>query len=205
MTTIEMPPGLPAGDDTLREHLGYSLDLVAMALHEIAEPGHSDPLREWYRQMAAIEVFWSQARILTEFFAGTAASSTTAAAVHFTTSYVEYKFPKAEALWKMRNDQIAHLNYARTTNTIDKLQHTDIYLTADAISRAVEKFEKSLRPEAAKTWSDRRTGFIKIDAKSVYASPEPSACTAAPIGLTTQMRTAAAPSWGYTGPASPKP
>ena len=42
--------------------------------------------------MSLIEVFWSQARILVEFFTGALASTTTSAAEHFTKKKVQYDF-----------------------------------------------------------------------------------------------------------------
>src|SRR6266480_2647959 len=103
MTTVRMDPGLPAGDDTLREHLGYSLDLIAMSSREIAEPIHSDSDREWFREMSIIEVFWTQARILTEFFTGALASSTTAAAIVRAVKNFEKNLrPGAEEVWNAR-------------------------------------------------------------------------------------------------------
>ncbi|MBR0936675.1 hypothetical protein [Bradyrhizobium jicamae] len=198
MTAIEMEPGLPPGDDTLREHLGYSLDLVAMSLREIVEPGHMDQDREWYRRMSIIEVFWTQARLLIEFFTGRLASSTTAAAEHFTQGNVRYEFPSAQRLKQMRDDQIAHLNYARTTKLDEKLQPHDMYVTADALVRAVERFEQNLRSDAAEVWRDRICGRLQIDPNHVYVGPTLSACT------TTSTSVAWAGLLGATGPAPPK-
>jgi hypothetical protein len=103
-----------------------------------------------------------------EFFTGALASSTTAAAIHFTEGVVQYDFPKAAELWQMRNDQIAHMNYARTTEIEEKLQANDMYLTAGASVRALKKFEENLRPNARKVWDDRTTGRRTIDPNLVY-------------------------------------
>jgi hypothetical protein len=183
---IESDLVLPPGDDTLREHLGYSPDLIAMALRELAEPPHADLKREWFRQMSIIEVFWSQTRILVEFFTGALASKTTSAAEHFTQGHVQYEFPFGDKdIKKMMYDQIAHMNYARTTEKEMKLQPIDMFKIADAITRAVQKFESSLGSDARKIWDARISGHQQIDAGLVYASGEPSACgTFGTIGST---------------------
>jgi hypothetical protein len=49
--SVEANPVLPPGDDTLREHLGYACDLIALSLREITEPPHEDGDREWFRRM----------------------------------------------------------------------------------------------------------------------------------------------------------
>ena len=145
--------------------------------------------------MSTIEVFWSQARILTEFFAGTAASSTTSAAIHFTERYVECEFPKADALWKMRNDQIAHMNYARTTQMSQKLQKHDMYLTAEAIKRAMTSFEQNLKRDARTVWDNRTTGRIEIQPNIIYVPRGPS-------GPTNKTTTSPSSGWGW-GPTLP--
>jgi hypothetical protein len=180
---------LPPGDDILREHLGYASDLVAMSLREIRETPHSDDEREWFRQMSIIEVFWSQASILVEFFTGAIASTMSAAAEHFTQGHVKYQFPSAATLKKMRNDQIAHMNYARTIDSRKKLQPEDMYLTADAIVRALKLFENNLRPDARKVWDERVSGLIQIEPDHIYGSDTKQACTAAPTILRSQNTT----------------
>jgi hypothetical protein len=179
----------PLGNDILREHLGYASDLVAMALREITEGPHTDEAREWFRQMSIIETFWSQVRILVEFFTGALASTTTAAAEHFTRGHVEYKFPSAQALKAMRNDQIAHMNYARTTKPDQKLQPDHMFHTAAAIARAFKLFENNLRADALEIWEGRISGHMPIEAERVYASDVPQACTAAPTMLSSRQTT----------------
>jgi hypothetical protein len=195
-----MTLGLPRGDDTLREHLGYAIDLIAMSLRETVEPRHTDPDREWYRQMANIEVFWSQARILIEFFTGALASEKCAAAEHFTDGFVQYEFPKSRELKDKRNDQIAHMNYARTINMDEKLQPHDMYLTAGAIARAIARFETSLRLDARKVWNSRVSGHKKIEADLVYGSSNLTACT---VSTSTSTVTGWSGTWGPTGPSGP--
>ena len=179
--TVEAIPAPPPGDDILVEHLGYAIDLMALSLREIAEPPHTDQDREWYRQMSIIEVFWAQARILVEFFTGALASSTTAAAEHFTSRPLQFEFPSAKRLKDMRNDQIAHMNYARTRDQEQKLQSQDMYLTAGAIERALRLFVDNLKPEARAIWDARVSGYRTIEADFVYTSANSQACTAAPV------------------------
>jgi hypothetical protein len=103
--TLEDRLQLPLANDILEEHLGYSADLVALALREISEAPHDDKWREWYRRMSIIEVFWGQARILVEFFTGALASTTTSAAEHFTKSKVYYDFAFGDKdIKRMMND-----------------------------------------------------------------------------------------------------
>jgi hypothetical protein len=202
---VESNSGFPSdGDEIVREHLGYALDLVALSLREIAEPPHDDPDREWYRRMSIIEVFWSQARILVEFFTGVLASTTTSAAEHFTSQPVQYVFPNAQRLKEMRNDQIAHMNYARTTDKEQKLQPADIYLTAAAIDRAAKLFVKNLKPEYQSVWDARVSGHRKIEAEMVYASNSPQACTAAPQVLHTTSCAAGGQRFKVIGRDGPK-
>jgi len=171
---------LPPADDTLREHLGYAVDLMAMSLKEIGEPPHADRWREWYRQMSIIEVFWCQARILVEFFTGALASTTTAAAIHFTKGEIPYEFPMAQKLKDMRNDQIAHLNYARATDSELKLKPEHMYLTAGAIERALKLFESNLRDDMRKIWDARITGRQRIKPEFVYVAKNFTASSAGP-------------------------
>ncbi|MCV0385869.1 MAG: hypothetical protein K5821_05480 [Nitrobacter sp.] len=176
---------LPPGDGILEEHLGYALDLLAMSLKEIGESPYDDEWREWYRRMSIIEVFWSQARILVEFFTGTLASSTTAAAGHFTKTEITYEFPGASQLKDKRNDQIAHMNYARTTDEDLKLQQHEMYQTSGAIKRALLAFEANLKDDQRKIWNERRTGRQLILPDLIYVSGTFSACAAGPIALQT--------------------
>jgi hypothetical protein len=137
-------------------------------------------------------------------FHGALASSTTAAAIHFTGGFVQYDFPKAAELRQMRNDQIAHMNYARTTKTEEKLQANDMYLTAGALVRALKKFEENLRPNARKVWDARTTGRETIDPNRVFVSSTFSACTAAPQMLRFETSTTVTPTLNViTGPTGP--
>jgi hypothetical protein len=139
----------PPAEDTLYEHLGYSIDLVAMALREIGEAQHSDEAREWYRQMSIIEVFWSQARLLIEFFNGSAGSTNTTAAAHFTNAPMIYDFAFGEKdIEKMMNDQIAHMNSERICDPTKKLRSADMWRVGSAIGRALEQFVESLTDES---------------------------------------------------------
>jgi hypothetical protein len=158
----------PPAEDILYEHLGYSIDLVAMALREIGEAQHSDGAREWYRQMSIIEVFWSQARLLIEFFNGSAGSTNTTAAAHFTNAPMIYDFAFGEKdIEKMMNDQIAHMNSERTCDPTKKLRSADMWRVGSAIGRALEQFVESLTDESREVWQIRKSGYQTISADYV--------------------------------------
>lgn len=144
-------------EEILSEHLGYSLDLVAMAVKEITEEGFDKKSpREWFRRMACIEVFWSQLRILIEFFDGSLAGVNTAAAEHFTVGPVAYNFAFGDKdIKRMLNDQVAHMNYGRTGVEDEKLQLFDMQRIADALDRNVRLFEKNLKEEFKPVWEAR--------------------------------------------------
>ncbi|THD62075.1 MAG: hypothetical protein E7813_20930 [Bradyrhizobium sp.] len=77
--------------------------------------------------MSIIEVFWSQALLLVEFFHGSEGSETTCAASHFTKTPVTYAFGD-KGIKTMMNDQIAHMKSARLA---DRRQRT-----ADSVAPA---------------------------------------------------------------------
>jgi hypothetical protein len=62
----------------------------------------------------------------------------------------------------MMNDQIAHMNAARTTDSAEKLQPDDMYQMAGDIARAVKSFEMDLRDDLKDIWENRRSGRISI-------------------------------------------
>jgi hypothetical protein len=199
----------PPADDILYEHLGYSIDLVAMALREIDEPPHSIALREWYRQMSIIEVFWGQTRILVEFFTGTLASSNTSAAEHFTKKKLQYDFAFGdENIVTMMNDQIAHMNTARTTDPGKKLKPEAMWRVGAALGRALERFIENLTDDSRKIWDIRTSGYQKINAGYVYVSQTLNASSAAPQMLQTSLSTTVAPQInivGLEGSKQPEP
>jgi hypothetical protein len=184
----------PPADDVIYEHLGYSTDLMAMALREIAEPKHADDEREWFRQMSIIEVFWSQARLLVEFFNGSSGSTNTTAAAHFTKARMAYDFDFGDKdINKMMNDQIAHMNSERTCDPNKKLQPDDMWRVGSAIGRALDRFIENLTDDSRKIWDIRKSGHLKIETSYIYVTPTLGACTAAPQVLQ-----------GTTGPLGPR-
>jgi hypothetical protein len=199
----------PPAEDILYEHLGYSIDLVAMALREIGEAQHSDGAREWYRQMSIIEVFWSQARLLIEFFNGSAGSTNTTAAAHFTNAPMIYDFAFGEKdIEKMMNDQIAHMNSERTCDPTKKLRSADMWRVGSAIGRALEQFVESLTDESREVWQIRKSGYQTISADYVYAPQTRDTSSAAPQVLQTTSFGAAGESTfktvGVDGPKGPE-
>jgi hypothetical protein len=174
----------PPNDDIIREHFGYSTDLIAMALRELKEPPHTDRLREWYRQMSIIEVFWTQARLLIEFFDGSAGSQNTSAAAHFMKSRLQFSFDSGDKdIETMMNDQIAHMNTNRTINLDDKFRPEDMWRVGRAIARESDRFTNNLSAKYRDIWDKERvSGHIPIEADSVYLALEKneSACTAPP-------------------------
>lgn len=192
----------PPAEDILYEHLGYAVDLTAMALREIAEPGHSDELREWYRQMSIVEVFWSQARLLIEFFAGSLASENTTAASHFTTKPLTYDFAFGDKdIRTVMNNQIAHMNRDRTIVLGEKFQPEDMWRVGGAIQRALDQFVENLREEFHEAWNLRTGSRLRIEAGNVYASPVLGASSAAPQALGPSLTTSVAPKLVLIGPS----
>jgi len=148
----------------LTEHLGYSRDLIARAVAEISAPPHQDHDREWFRQMSIFEVFWMQARLLEEFFRNDPAPAPSwATAIRFTQGHVPYDIPRTRKFAPTMNDQIAHMNYARTMEAEEKLQLDEMLRVAGELKRAFAAFEKSLTPDARKLWEGRGTGRYEID------------------------------------------
>jgi hypothetical protein len=131
--------------------------------------------------MSIIEVFWGQARILVEFFTGALASTTTSAAEQFTKKRLRYGFAFGDKdVVEMMNDQIAHMNNARTTDPNAKLRPDDMWRVGAAIGRAFNLFEENLRDDARKVWAARITGRQPIDAGNVYVFGTAQACTPGP-------------------------
>lgn len=183
-------------EEILSEHLGYSLDLVAMAVKEIEEEGFDKKSpREWFRQMACIEVFWSQLRLLIEFFEGSPASTNTASAAHFTISKISYDFALGgKDIKRMLNDQVAHMNYGRTGVEGEKLQLVDMQRIANALHRNVRLFEKNLKEEFKTVWEARISGRLLLEPNTVLSVENvSSACTV----FQTSEQTSS--SWGAQG------
>lgn len=184
--------------DILHEHLGYEIDMVASAIAAIAA-GDAD----WFRRMCAIEAFWLHARTLLEFFEDRTAPSRTAAAQHFTDKPIEFEIPSRTKYEALMNDQIAHLNYGRTRNELEKLRGHDVYVVAGALARAILVFEKHLRSDAREIWETRTSGRLTIDAARIFVSDTRSA-TGVFQALESSTSTATMyPVTGWTGPRGP--
>jgi hypothetical protein len=200
---LQEPPNL----DIVYEHLGYSLDLIAMALREIGEPPHQDHWREWFRRMSIIEVFWGQARLLIEFFEGSLGRKTTTTAAAFTKTNLKYSFDFGDKdIDAMMNNQIAHMNAARTTDPNKKLKADDMWRVARALEREVKRFVADLTDESKKAWGIRITGFQSINADVIYNTHVLQACTPGPVGAlqTTTSTAIGLGPFGPTGPSGPQ-
>lgn len=198
MTGLEKRLIQPPNEDILYEHLGYALDLVALALREIGEPPRDDEKSEYFRGMAIIEVFWSQMRLLIEFFNGGLGRTTTTTAADFTKTELRYSFDFGDKnIDDMMNNQIAHMNNARTADPDRKLRSDDMYRVARALAREVGRFEKELTDKYKETWDIRVAGREPIDPSTIYTS------RAAPQACTVQTSTSSMVGFGFTGPTNP--
>jgi hypothetical protein len=140
--------------DVLHEHLPYELNMLAWALNTWAnipaEPINLSDAGELNkcRRNSAVETFWLHARNLHEFFMQS--QTRTASADHFTNERVDYSDLLKELGSNIENinDQISHINYARTRNNNEKLDFFLAWRVMGAIGRAVKRFQEKLYPAA---------------------------------------------------------
>jgi hypothetical protein len=164
--------------EMLTEHLPYEINMMNCAFTFIISDGPSRVTNAIIQEAEfttflrnlAVESFWIHARSLLEFFwRHSHVEGRTSSANDFTCAELNYDLPFS-GLDKTINEQICHLQYARSRNVHDKLGGFEMSRVRESIERAFECFQSNLTTEAAKYWVRRSPTALQYSGEPASAT-----------------------------------